>query len=219
VGLTTITFFDYHDTPLTEHSPLDPHPTRDPYTITKRAAYLDAMARAEAGQDICLIVPGAAFGCSPLPARTMVAPSWNQRFADAIEGRLSEYLSFKIPFVDAADVASATLAALDHGRRGERYLAFGGQDDILTLPEFCNLACELAGSPHRVAAVPIERLDDPEILARYGPSIVALAKKPQPEPLFRYGQTIERLGYKPTPMRDALAQTIPWLRKHKLMAG
>jgi dihydroflavonol-4-reductase len=38
VQLSTTTFFDAQDAPLTEHSPLDPNPSDDPYTVTKRAA-------------------------------------------------------------------------------------------------------------------------------------------------------------------------------------
>ena len=88
VQLSTTTFFDAQDAPLTEHSPLDPNPSDDPYTITKRAAYLDAMRRVEDdGQDICIVISGGAYGISPLPERSMVAPSYNARIALALAGR------------------------------------------------------------------------------------------------------------------------------------
>src|SRR3954452_5693684 len=58
VQLSTTTFFDAQDAPLTEHSPLDPNPSDDPYTVTKRAAYLDAMHRVDGGQDICIVISG-----------------------------------------------------------------------------------------------------------------------------------------------------------------
>src|SRR5882724_1843838 len=74
VQLSTTTFFDAQTSPLTEHSPLDPNPSDDPYTVTKRAAYLDAMRRVDDGQDICIVISGGAYGRSPLPERSMVAP-------------------------------------------------------------------------------------------------------------------------------------------------
>jgi dihydroflavonol-4-reductase len=217
VSLSTTTFFEAYDEPLTEHSPLDPSPSGDPYTQTKRLAYLDAMRRVDAGQDICVVISGGAFGPSPLAERSMVVPSFNQRAVAAIRGELTSYVSFPVPWVYAEDVASASVAALELGVAGERYLAFGLPADVGSIPFFCNTACEVAGSPRRVATVPRDALDDPAVAARLGPSIVALGKKRFPEPFFRNDQTVERLHYRPMPLADALGVTIPWLRQHDLL--
>ena len=77
-----------------------PAPSDDPYTVTKRAAYLDAMRRVEDdGQDICIVISGGAYGVSPLPERSMVAPSYNARIALALPGEITEYVGFPIPWV------------------------------------------------------------------------------------------------------------------------
>jgi dihydroflavonol-4-reductase len=217
VSLSTTTFFEAAGEPLTERSPLDPSPSDDPYTQTKRRAYLEAMRRVEAGQDIRIVISGGAFGPSALPARSMVVPSFNQRAVAAIRGELTSYVSFPIPWVYAADVASASIAAMDRGEAGERYLAFGRPEDVGSVPFFCNLACEMAGSPHRVTSVAPQELDHPAVAGRFGPSIVALAKKRFPEPLFGNDLTIERLHYRPMPLIDALGVTVPWLRRHNLL--
>ncbi|MDQ1430333.1 MAG: hypothetical protein QOF40_935, partial [Actinomycetota bacterium] len=60
-------------------------------------------------------------------------------------------------------------------------------------------------------------LDDPEVAARYGPSLVALARKQFPDPFFVNDQTVERLGYQPTPVPDGLARTISWMRDTGLL--
>ena len=56
---------------------------------------------------------------------------------------------------------------------------------------------EIAGSPNRVTEVAVAELDDPEVAARFGPSLVALARKRFPSPFFVNDQTVERLGYEP----------------------
>ena len=135
VQLSTTTFFDAQDAPLTEHSPLDPNPSDDPYTVTKRAAYLDAMRRVEDdGQDICIVISGGAYGISPLPERSMVAPSYNARIALALAGEITEYVGFPIPWVYAGDVAQASVVATRKGVAGERYLAFGRPGDVGGVP-------------------------------------------------------------------------------------
>jgi dihydroflavonol-4-reductase len=217
VSLSTTTFFEARDEPLTEHSPLDPSPSEDPYTLTKRRAFLDAMRRVEEGEDICIVISGGAYGPSPLAERSMAIPSFNQRAVAAIQGELTSYVSFPVPWVFAADVAAASIAAMERGVAGERYLAFGRQEDVGSIPFFCNVACEVAGSPNRVVPVPPEDLDRPEVAARLGPSIVALGRKRFPEPLFRNDLTVERLAYTPMPLVDGLGITVPWLRLHNLL--
>jgi nucleoside-diphosphate-sugar epimerase len=217
VQLSTTTFFDARTAPLTEHSPLDPAPSDDPYTQTKLRAYVDAMRRVDDGQDICIVISGGAYGRSPMPERSMVVPSYNARIVGAIRGEITEYVGFPIPWVYAGDVARASVLATRKGVAGERYLAFGRPSDVGGVPFFCNAACEAAGSPNRVAEVPVADLDDPDVAARYGPSLVALARKQFPDPFFVNDQTVERLGYEPTSLPDGLAETIPWMRDTGLL--
>ena len=117
VALSTTTFFEVAGEPLREGSPLDPSPSTDPYTQTKRRAFLDAMRRVQEGQDVRIVVSGGAFGRAPLPERSMAVPSFNQRAVAAIEGELRESVAFPIPWVYAADVARAAVRALDRGGR------------------------------------------------------------------------------------------------------
>jgi dihydroflavonol-4-reductase len=217
VQLSTTTFFDAQTAPLTEHSPLDPDPSDDPYTVTKRAAYLDAMRRVDDGQDICIVISGGAYGVSPLPERSMVAPSYNARIALALAGEITEYVGFPIPWVYAGDVARASVVATRKGVAGERYLAFGRPGDVGGVPWFCNAALELAGSDLRVTEVAVAELDDPDVAARFGPSLVALARKHFPSPFFVNDQTVERLAYEPLTLHEGLARTIPWMREHGLL--
>ena len=193
--------------PLTEHSPLDPNPSDDPYTVTKRAAYLDAMRRVEDdGQDICIVISGGAYGVSPLPERSMVAPSYNARIALALSRRDHRVRRLPDPVgVRGRRGARASVVATRKGVAGERYLAFGRPGDVGGVPWFCNAALEVAGPTSRVTEVAVAELDDPDVAARFGPSLVALARKHFPSPFFVNDQTVERLG-----LRAASPSTRAW---------
>ena len=58
VAVSTGTFFDTSGGLEREDAPVSKEPSSDPYTITKMAAFEDAMARAAAGQDVVTTHPG-----------------------------------------------------------------------------------------------------------------------------------------------------------------
>ncbi len=218
VQLSTTTFFDmWHDS-LTERSPLDlTASNRDPYSMTKRLAFEEGVCRIESGQDIRIVIPGGAFGPSPCLDRAMTMPSFNERIVAAVKGEFSEIVAMPIPWVFVNDVASVVVGALEKGVAGERYLAFGRPEDVGPMSLFCNRAAAIAGSDNRFSDIPTERLDDPEIVERYGASWAGLGKRSYPEPWFVYDRTTSRLGHAPHTMDEGLEITIPWLRSSGLL--
>ena len=214
VTLSTTTFFE-HAEPLTERSAVADATSDDPYTVTKRAAYLDAMQRAGQGQDIVVVIPGGTFGPAPTAQRAMAPTSFNRLVRGAIRGRLSDYVAYPVPWVFVDDVASAAISAITKGKAGEKYLAFGAED-AMTTAAFLNAACEVAGVAHRIDDVRIDP-DDPAAVERYGPSLVALSARTFPVPFFDNEHTRETLDYDPVPLRYALARTIEWLRERGML--
>jgi dihydroflavonol-4-reductase len=212
VALSTGTFFDRTASAAREEAPLSEEPSDDPYTITKRAAFLDAMDRAAAGHDVVTAHPGAIFGPSPVPSRALGRTSFNRVLLAALRGRLTRYLRFPVSWVLADDVARGCLAALDHGVSGERYMLDGRADDVTSTADCCNQICELAGLGHRVEDVAVS--DDPELVATFGPTLVAIAAAEQQVERGedRSTKTYQRLGYVPTPLPDGLALLLDWLR-------
>ena len=209
VELATTTFLR-HDRPLNEHPEVVDDVPGDPYSTSKAAAFRDGMTRAAAGQDILFIIPGGTFGPAPTPRRALGPTSYNRVIRAAVRGRVSDYVSYPVPWVRAEDVATAVVAALDRGKAGDTYLAFG-HEDAMTTAAFLNAACEAAGTGHRVAEVRIEP-DDPEALARYGETLVDLARRRFPVPWFDNSYTRQLLGYDPVPLTAAMAETVAWLR-------
>jgi dihydroflavonol-4-reductase len=210
VTLSTTTFFR-HASSLTEDSPLATDWSDDPYTVTKGAAYAEAMRRVEEkGQDIVVVVPGGTFGPGVSVKRAMSPTSYNRAVRGAINGKIGEYVSYPVPWVYAEDVAACAIAALKKGLTGHKYLAFGAEDAQPTAA-FLNVACEAAGVPHRIRDVMIDP-SDPEAARRYGATLVDLAQREFPVPWFDNSATRRTLGYAPRRLGAAMAVTVDWLR-------
>jgi dihydroflavonol-4-reductase len=218
VQVLTSTFFEGWSEPLTETSPLDKlYRNNDPYSTTKRLAYVEGMLRMREGQDIRFMLPGAGYGTTPCLENGMFHPSFNSRIRFAIRGELDAQMPMKVPFVTGADCAFVCVAALDQGCAGERYIAYGRQQEADTIANICNRACEIAGVSHRIEEVPRSKLDDPAILAKYGQTLPTLAKRPLPDPLFDASFTEKKLGYTPTGLDEGLRRTIDWMRRHEFI--
>lgn len=217
VALTTALYMDFSST-LTEASPLAPEPPPDPYSATKMQAHVEAMARANQGEDVVEVIPGGAFGPGVVLSRAMGRQSWNRAIRAAINGRIDEYLmNMPTPWVLAEDTARATVSALWKGRSGATYVAFGAEDASDGAP-FLNLACEVAGVAHRVRELWLDESNEAEILARFGPSLVENVKRRWPVPWFDNQRTRTELDYRPRPLREAMEITVDWLRREDQIA-
>jgi nucleoside-diphosphate-sugar epimerase len=211
VELATTTFLR-HDAPLNEHPEVVDDVPDDPYSVSKAAAFRDGQRRVTEGQDIVFLIPGGTFGPSPCPNRAMSATSYNRLIRSALRGRVTEQISFPVPWVGVQDVSKATVGALDSGKAGDAYLAFG-REDATTTAEFLNVALEVAGLDQRVTDVRIAPGEEEAAISRYGETLVALAQRQFPVPWFDHSYTRQQLGYAPMSLREALEETIAWLRQ------
>jgi len=214
VAVSTGTFFDTSGGLEREDAPVSTRPSTDPYTITKMAAFEDAMARAAAGHDVVTTHPGAIFGPSPVVSNALGRTSFNRVLLSALRQRIPSYLRFPVSWVFADDIARGCLLALDRGVSGERYMLDGRPEDVVSTAEACSRICELAGLDHRV--VDVEPSDDPELEQVYGATLVAIAAKAARDRRVRRpiteSKTYKRLGYDPISLDDGLVATTAWLR-------
>lgn len=212
VTLSSTPFLD-HRTTLTEDSPVAVESGSDPYSVTKRAAYIEAKRRAEEGADINIVIPGGTFGPGLVLSRAMSATSFNRVIRGAVNGKVAEYLTYPVPWVYVEDVAAVCVGAAKRGSPGRTYLAFG-EEDAQSTASWLNVALEVAGVPQRVAELQIDPSDE-EMTIRYGPSLVELSQRRFPVPWFDNSRTRKELGYQARPLRAGLQPTIDWLRANK----
>ncbi len=216
----TTTFLDSQGKTLTENTKLDLtliH--RDPYSITKRLAFVEGLARVQHGQNIRFVIPGAIFGPSPCLERANDYPGFNARLLGAIRGEMPELPALMITASYVTDCSRIAIAALDRGQRGKIYIAHGRPEDDCTLPEFCNLAAEMAASPHRVAQITPAQADDPEMIDRFGANdtILKMLREKPAKPLTDSRITQRELGIVPTPLAEGMRKTIDWFRANDLI--
>jgi dihydroflavonol-4-reductase len=214
-AVSTGTFFDTTGGLEREDAPVMEEPSSDPYTTTKMAAFQDAMARATTGQDVVTTHPGAIFGPSPVASNALGRTSFNRVLLSALRQRITQYLTFPVSWVFADDIAHGCILALDRGVSGERYMLDGRPEDVVSTAEACNRICALAGIDHRVEDV--EPSDDPELLAVFGPTLMAiafrLASVRTPRRDLTESKTYKRLGYDPISLDEGLRRTAEWLRE------
>ena len=214
VALSTATFIDFTTAAPFEHAPVLDDPPDDPYTVTKLAAFHEVHTRARAGEDVLTCHPGAIYGPGLVAERALHRTSFNRVLLAGMRGRLTAYLTFPVTWVAARDVAAGSIAALDRGVAGERYLLIGRPEDTISTAAGCNRACEIAGIDHRVED--LDYRSDPEALAAtFGPTLMAIAAAAASEvrpPRSADNPTSRRLGYAPMSLDDGLRLLIPWLR-------
>jgi nucleoside-diphosphate-sugar epimerase len=215
VALSTATFFNLSTDLPFEEAPVLENPPGDPYTVTKLAAFLEVHQRADAGQDVLTCHPGAIYGPGLVVERALHRTSFNRVLLAGMRGRIKRYLAFPVTWVAGADVAAGSIAALDRGVAGERYLLIGRPEDTLSTAAGINRACKVAGIDHRVED--LDYRSDPEALtAEFGPTLMAIAEaaaKGVRAPRKGDNLTHRRLDYNPMPFDDGLRLLIDWLRK------
>lgn len=215
VALSTATFINLSTDVQFEEAPVLEKPPDDPYTVTKLAAFLEAHRRAEAGQDVLTCHPGAIFGPGLVVERALHRTSFNRVLLAGMRGRIKRYLAFPVTWVAGADVAAGSIAALDRGVAGERYLLIGRPDDTLSTAAGINRACKVAGIDYRVED--LDYRSDPEALTlEFGPTLMAIAEVAAKEvraPRTDDTVTRRRLAYTPMSFDEGLRLLIDWLRK------
>jgi dihydroflavonol-4-reductase len=214
VALSTATFLNLSAGVDFEEAPVLENPPNDPYTVTKLAAFLEAHKRAAAGDDVLTCHPGAIFGPGLVVERALHRTSFNRVLLAGMRGKIKRYLAFPVTWVAGADVAKGSVAALDRGVAGERYLLIGPPEGTCSTAAGINRACEVAGIDHRVED--LDYRSDPEALtAEFGPTLMAIAEsaaKSVRKPRTDNNLTTRRLGYRPMSFDDGLRLLIAWLR-------
>jgi dihydroflavonol-4-reductase len=169
-----------------------------PYKRTKLEAERLVLAAAREGLDAVVVNPTTPVGAGdrrPTPTGAMIA--------GVACGRIRGYVaSTGLNVVDVRDVGVGHALALEHGRRGERYL-LGGVD--LTLRELFAAVAALAHRPAPRVRVPLAAARAAAALRLVNPNEVQLARLPM---WFDCSKAERELGYRPRPVEPALAAAV-----------
>src|SRR5690348_2006962 len=182
------------------------------YAIAKHRAELAALAACQRGADVVIVNPAEVYGPNDTTLGTAgniveFATGWPVLVCDGGTG-----------VVHVDDVAAGIIRALDHGRRGERYILSG---ENLTVRELATLVLELLGRRAPIATVPkalaraIARLAERlHIPVPFNPSVVPYATR-----YWFVDSTKARreLGVSFRDARTTVRSTLDWLRAQRLV--
>ena len=194
---------------------------RNDYERTKALADTLAREAAAGGQDIVMLYPGVVYGPGALTDGNLVV----KMVADHMAGRFPGIIGpgdrlWSYAFVE--DVAAGHVAALEEGRKGERYFLCGENVDMNGF--FASLS--------RVASVAPPRIHIPYAAATLlGLSLLGWAELTGQPPLLTHqvvnvfrehwayssAKAERELGYRPTPLDEGLRRTVAWLRDAHLV--
>ena len=188
------------------------------YERTKALA--DAVAReaATGGADLVMLYPGVVYGPGDMADGNLVV----KMVADHLRGRFPGIIGpgdrlWSYAFVE--DVAEGHVAALEKGRRGERYFLCG---DNVAMNAFFVALGEIAGVPPPRRHIPYG------VATALGWSLYAWAELTGQPPLLTHevvdvfrqhwayssAKAEQELGYRWRPLRDGLRRTVDWLRQN-----
>ena len=113
-------------------------PDRWPYGHAKHLAEQEVLSAAAAGMEAVIVNPSAVLGPGDRH-RVSNAVIWHM-----LNGRVPPVIPGGVGVVHVSDVAEGTLAALEHGRSGERYILNG---ENLRVEQLLSLVAEVVGRP------------------------------------------------------------------------
>jgi NAD+-dependent farnesol dehydrogenase len=206
-------------TPADESQVHAGHGFRNDYERTKALADAEARRAALEGQDLVILYPGVVYGPGELTEANLVV----KMVRDHLSGRMPGIIGpgdrrWSYAFVD--DVAAAHVAALDRGRRGERYFLGG---DNVTMNEFFALLEGLSGraAPRWHIPYPVAQALG-SLLWFWAEQTGAVPELTHREVAvlrehwaFASGKAQAELGYRVTPLREGLRSTLDWLASRR----
>ncbi|MBK5256522.1 MAG: NAD-dependent epimerase/dehydratase family protein [Vicinamibacteria bacterium] len=203
------------ETPVDEAQNHPGSPYRNDYERTKALADVVAQDYAKEGGDIVILYPGVVYGPGELTDGNLIA----KMLADRMNNRLPGIVGpgdrlWSYAYVD--EVAQGHVAALERGRKGERYLLAG---DNATLTQVFSAASRKAGRDLTPRKLPyaLSRLvgramwlwadttGKPPDLTH---EAVGIFEKHW---AYRSDKAVRELGYKVRPLEEGIGATVDWL--------
>jgi dihydroflavonol-4-reductase len=188
------------------------------YEITKSKGERMVMEAVAKGLDAVIINPCAIVG--PHDYKPSLV---GQVLIQMYNGTLPALVPGGYNWVDVRDIVQGAVAAMDTGRKGERYILSGHYVSVK----------DLARTVSRVTGKKVTQFMVPSILAKAGvPFIKAYAGITKTEPLYTFdslrtlvevnqnishAKASKELGYSPRTLEITVRDTIEWFKSHNLL--
>lgn len=199
---------------LSEADEIPPSQMLGAYPKSKRQAELAVLSAVKgAGVDAVIAMPSAPIGAGDV---NMTPPA--EMLRDLAAGKTPALIESTLNLVDVRAVATAIIAARDHGRRGERYLLSGSDISMRAL------ASKIAALTGVVAPRFTVPMGVAMGAARVESMLSAITGKPPKAPLtgvrlaamrcgFDNAKAVAELGFAPRDLEVCLTETLDWMKR------
>jgi dihydroflavonol-4-reductase len=201
-------------TPIAEDQDVPARDAIGPYCRSKFRAERFAFHLARSGAPVLIVNPTLPIG----PGDWGRSPP-TQMMLDFCLGKRSAYLDGDLNLMDVRDIATGTIATMERGRTGVRYLLGGENWSIQSV--FGYLA-KLTGLPAprwkvpyplALAAAYASELISDAFTGRIPAATVTGVKLTRRKMHFDASRSLTELGISPRPASQAIADTVEWFRK------
>ena len=201
--------------PADEDSPVSLAGMIGHYKRSKFLAEQAAMEAAHAGADVVIVNP-----TTPVGEQDVKPTPTGRIIVDFLKRKFPAYVDTGLNLVDVGEVARGHIAALEKGRKGERYI-LGGEN--LTLKQILDKLAAITGLPSPKVRLPYAvalatgAVDTmvTGVLLRREPRVTLDAVRMGRKKMFVSCAKAEReLGWRMVPVDGALRRAVEWFQAH-----
>jgi dihydroflavonol-4-reductase len=200
---------------INEDTPVELSDMVGHYKRSKFLAEREAVAAAEAGQQVVILNPTTPIG----PNDSKPTPT-GRIFVDFLNGKFPAYMDTGLNLVDVAEVARAHAAALILGQPGKRYI-LGGEN--LTLKQILDKMSAITGIPSPTVKIPFavaatyaffEEWITGRIRGREPRATLEEVRMGRKKMYASSAHAQQELGFRILPIYPAMRAAIEWFRAH-----
>jgi dihydroflavonol-4-reductase len=185
------------------------------YKRSKFLAEQEAIAAAQAGQQVMILNPTSPIGTNdskPTPTGRIIL--------DFLNGKFPAYMDTGLNLVDVAEVAQAHVAALTKGQAGRRYI-LGGEN--LTLKQILDKMAAITGIPSPTVKIPLvvaatyaffEEWITGRIRGKEPRATLEEVRMGRKKMFASSARAQQELGFRIAPVYPAMRSAIEWFRAH-----
>src|SRR5581483_8617201 len=201
--------------PADENSPVSLGDMIGPYKRSKFMAEQVALEAGNKGAEVVVVNP-----TTPVGERDIKPTPTGRIVVDFLKRKFPAYVDTGLNLVDVAEVARGHVAAMEKGRRGERYI-LGGEN--LSLKQILDKLAEITGLPSPRVKLPyavalatgvVDTLFTGVLLLREPRVTLDAARMGRKKMFVSSAKSEQELGWKMVAVEDALRRAVEWFRAH-----